>query len=289
MKKFVFLSVLFFSLFGAFAQSQRLFVTDIAVEAISESQIKIRWTLPQNLDTEKDVLSIAIYRTNIPVSDVSALWNEKPLALLHGFETEYIDTVSEKKEFYYTILLTKEGSDMADFVIPGANTTVWGITPLVPAEAPLLPEKTTKVEKPDPDTGLRSFPLPLLNHPGTAGSVSKEFSTNALHIPDAYVFPEETDISLLAGEEYLLTRIITEYFTQKNYEKTIQEIRSFLDIRRSDSVKNRATFYLGESYFFLGKYQEALTYFLTVKEAFPGLSDYWIQTALQNFQIPVTQ
>ena len=101
MKKFVFLSVLFFSLFGAFAQSQRLFVTDIDVEAISESQIKIRWTLPQNLDTEKDVLSIAIYRTNIPVSDVSALWNEKPLALLHGFETEYIDTVSEKKEFFY--------------------------------------------------------------------------------------------------------------------------------------------------------------------------------------------
>ena len=93
MKKSVFLSVLFFSLFGAFAQSQRLFVTDIDVEAISESQIKIRWTLPQNIDTEKDVLSIAIYRTNIPVSDVSALWNEKPLALLHGFETEYIDTI----------------------------------------------------------------------------------------------------------------------------------------------------------------------------------------------------
>lgn len=288
MKKFIFLSVLFLSLLGAFAQSQRLFVTDIGVEAISETQIKIDWTLPQGLNTEKDSLSIELYRTVIPVSDVSALWNEKPLVVLHDFETEYVDTVSENKEFYYTVLLAKEGSDIADFVIPGTNSTVWGITPLVPAEAPLLPKKITKVEKPDPSTGLRSFPLPLLNNFSTSGSVKKEFSTKALRIPDAYIFMEETKKSL-AGEEYLLSEIITKHFVSKNYEKTIEELRSFLNIKRSEATKNRATFYLGESYFFLGEYREALPYFLAVKDAFPGLADYWIQITLENFQIPVTQ
>jgi TolA-binding protein len=53
-----------------------------------------------------------------------------------------------------------------------------------------------------------------------------------------------------------------------------------LTLPRSSSAEGRARFYLGQAYYYSGKYREALFEFLLIRDVFPAEGSEWVQAAL---------
>ena len=94
---------------------------------------------------------------------------------------------------------------------------------------------------------------------------------------------EEDLVSPAGGDEYLLFEILKTYFIKKQYTESITALRSFLAQNRTKSVADRASFYLGESYYYTGNFPAALTRFLALEDTYPELTRRWIDSSLDLF------
>ena len=100
-----------------------------------------------------------------------------------------------------------------------------------------------------------------------------------------YIFEEDL-ISPDGGDDFLLFEILKNSFIRQNYSESQKELLRLSGTKISEEVLNRATFYLGESYYFQGNYQNAVKNFLKVYEVFPELSKKWITSSLDLLEIP---
>ena len=50
----------------------------------------------------------------------------------------------------------------------------------------------------------------------------------------------------------------------------------------SEETRNRAYFYLGESQYFSGNYEEAVRSFVRIQQVFPTLSKKWLEASLDR-------
>ena len=98
---------------------------------------------------------------------------------------------------------------------------------------------------------------------------------------------EEDMVSPSGGDEYLLFEVLKTTFIKKKYEESAASLQRFLAQNRSQAVTERANFYLGESYYYSGRFPEALNFFLTLQERYPALSKKWIESTLDLYQIPL--
>lgn len=276
------------------AQSSRPIVTDICAEGISTTEIYISWKLPSTLLPSES--SIAIYRTKQKITDITDLKDEVPFVFLPPTTTFYKDNIMTFGRFYYTVLIRLSPEDEFSLIIPGVNATVFPTS--VKLEISKEPEAKKKTIPPVESTlnsaGVRAMPLPyldLLQQKTESTNISKEIQEEALLLGktslekiEPYVFRNEFNLQATGDSSILQDIVVTQLLTGK-YTEAVQQLEEFLRLNRAEDTTSRAIFYLGEAYLFNGNYKEALTQFLKVQKVFPELSNKWIQTTLDAFNL----
>ena len=186
-------------------------------------------------------------------------------------------------------------------LLPGVNATVKGAKVKITSqkERQKAVPQVKKSEKSYTENELREKPLPFMDILGDNAEVhehkiSTETESYALSLVkgssytqtmlESHVF-EDDILSPAGGDEYFLFEILKNSFIQKKYAQSEKELKDFLSQNRKQNVTNRANFYLGESYYFQGKYSNALSQFLLVEETYPSLTKKWIESTLDLYQM----
>ena len=292
MKKIFCLAIFIIS--TAFMFAERPLVRDIQARPsgiTSGNKVRITWKLPEN--PEPAINSLILYRTTEQISSFNQLSETQPLATLPPYVSEYVDTLADLKDYYYTVISLTD--TVYDVVLLSFNSTVTGVHLSVKK-----PEEK-KVDKADaetmyPDGKLRKTPLPFIDilegssaeplvSSKTAESAMNTLSGNGGNFRKEKLTPyifEDDLVSPDAGDDYLLYEILKNYFVVRNYTATIEKLNQLIGTNINENTQNRAYFYLGESQYFQGKYEEAVRSFIKVQQAFPTLSKKWIESSLDR-------
>lgn len=295
MKRLFFCALfLLISVFFVVANSSRPIVTDISAKGISTTEIYVSWKLPNTILPPE--ASIAIYRTKKQVTDISALKDVEPFVFLPSNINFYKDNIMKPGWFYYTVLIRLAPEDEFSLIIPGVNATVFPAS--VEFEVVKEPDPKKKTLSPIESTlnsaGVRAVPLPYLDlaqQKTETTNIPKEMQEEALLLGkttlekiEPYVFRNEFNFQA-TGDSLILQDIVKNQLLQGKYPEAVQYLEEFLRLNRSEDTTSRAIFYLGEAYLFNGNYKDALTQFLKVQKVFPELSNKWIQTTLDAFNL----
>lgn len=302
-----------------FAQSTKSVVTGINAVSSSANSVTVSWNLPSD---KSSVSSFLVYRDVKPFTSYSQAELLEPSAILRAGETSYTDTLYTQQDFFYavvSVLSSKKNENPALYfdeqtdsentynpdspvvksILPGVNATVMGVhtqNAKQKRERPSI-QKIESPKKTYANGELRETPLPYIDvldeKPVRESSISKESkakvkslfgkeSTYKREPLDIHIFEEDL-ISPAGGDEYLLFDILKTYFIKKKYTESISALRKFLAQNRSKAVADRASFYLGESYYYTGNFPAALTRFLALEDSYPELSRQWIDSTLDLF------
>ena len=289
MKKKICLLFLIFT--SSFIFAERPLVHDIQARTAGGTKVRISWTLP--IKPEPAITSLIIYRTPEQISSFKQLANAQPLATLAPNTTVYIDTLTDLKDYYYTVISLTDS--VYDVVLLSFNSTVTAVR--------LSSKKTTeeKTEKPEyetvyPEGSLRKTPLPYIDlieginaeplvSNETAKTAKSSLSNKKLNSQKEKLTPyifEEDLVSPDGGDDYLLFEILKNYFVQRNYKASIDNLGKLIGTNINENTQNRAYFYLGEAQYFAGQYEEAVRSFIKVQHAFPTISKKWIEASLDR-------
>ena len=300
MKKKTLLSYFFlvFSSLTSVHSQSRPVATRIKALTSDNQKIIIQWAFPHH--TEPKITSVNLYRDTKPISSWKQLSELKPIATLAPETTVFTDTPETAKEYYYAVTGMTESEEYS-ILIPALNYTIDG--------AQLRPtEITVKLKKVEPEQSkrmhakdeIREIPLPNLDFLSsekenplkfsdkaikTAEEISRKYIGNDVkQIRELYFF-EEDMISQPSGDEYTLFTTLRATLVQRKYQAAINELNGFLSIRRDENVTYRANFYLGEAYYAMQDYQNALYCFLEAQEKYPELSKKWIESSLDLMEL----
>jgi tetratricopeptide (TPR) repeat protein len=293
MKKNVF-KIFVFLLFSSliFADSKnavnsRPIVQNIRAVAASSSKINVTWTLPQN--PEPKITKILVYRSKIPVTSFDQIKNETPVATLLADTTGWTDNLTDYSDYFYAVIAYTD--EPYDLILVSINSTVAGVH--INYAQNQNDETVVEEEKKYEDGISRELPLPFLDLSEGKESGQNYFSETTLQKVrelgvsgkknikklDAYYFEEDL-ISPDSGDDYLLFDILKNHFIQKKYDTAASQLERLISANIADSTKNRAYFYLGESYYLSGKYKDAIKYFVQVEDVYPSLSKKWLDSSL---------
>lgn len=288
LKIFVFL--LFSSLIFADSKNavnSRPIVQNIRAVAASSSKINVTWTLPQN--PEPKITKILVYRSKIPVTSFDQIKNETPAATLLADTTGWTDNLTDYSDYFYAVIAYTD--EPYDLILVSINSTVAGVH--INYAQNQNDETVVEEEKKYEDGISRELPLPFLDLSEGKESGQNYFSETTLQKVrelgvsgkknikklDAYYFEEDL-ISPDSGDDYLLFDILKNHFIQKKYDTAASQLERLISANIADSTKNRAYFYLGESYYLSGKYKDAIKYFVQVEDVYPSLSKKWLDSSL---------
>ncbi len=272
--------------------AERPLVHDIQARAGSGKKIRITWQLPSK--AEPALYNLLLYRTNEQITSYSQLKSLTPLVQLTPDRTGYTDTVEDLRDYFYTVISETETGPY-DVVLLSFNSTVTGVhlnAKKVSTEEAVKAEYETVY----PDGTLRKTPLPYLDiidgidteplvSDSTAAKVSsltggsKKARKSAALQP--YIFEEDL-VSPDGGDAYLLFEILKTSFVTKKYKESIDKLNQLIGTNISESTRNRAYFYLGESQYYNKNYEEAVRSFVKVQAAFPTLSQKWLEASLDR-------
>lgn len=314
-----FISSILLSVSQAVAQSTKNVVTGINAESTSGKTVTVSWESPED---SSSVSTFLVYREKQPLTSWTQIENMEPVAILNGDETSYTDSLRTSQEYYYAIITVVSPSkrsnpglyydeqidDSAESrsdetiiktVLPGVNATVNGAR----IKTSKNRSNKTVIQKREPTVKeykngeLRETPLPYIDvldekpaHESTISNQSKEKAKTLIKGSGTYkrdplpvhIFEEDL-VSPAGGDEYLLFEILKTYFIKKQYTESITALRKFLAQNRTKSVADRASFYLGESYYYTGNFPAALTRFLALEDTYPELTRRWIDSSLDLF------
>ncbi len=287
MKKFTCLILSFFLFFSLFAQ--RPIVQDIQARRGRGTKINIYWVLPENPD--KEITKILLYRNTKQISSAKLLSSSKLIAELDGSATGYVDQLKDFKDYFYAAVAVTDKP--YEVIMLSMNSTTKGVH-LEPAKKADETEVSATEEKLYTNGTKRETPLPYLDFlegldsesqiTQTAVDATKPFSSNYINKNDDVLpyFFEEDLISPDGGDDYLLFDILKNTFVQEKYNASIPMLSKLTKTRIDQSVQQRAYFYMGEAYYFTGKYSEAVMCFIQVEDVFPLLTKKWITTSLDK-------
>lgn len=273
---------------AAFLFAERPIVHDIQSRATGGTKVRISWTLPEN--PEPYINSLILYRTTEQVSSFRQLSGVSPLATLSPQTTEYTDILSDLKDYYYTVLSLTD--TVYDVVLLSFNSTVTGVhltAKKASTEAPVKQDYETVY----PEGTLRKTPLPFIDmiegineEPLVSSStaqtaksaLSRSYKKEAL---TPYIFEEDL-VSPDGGDDYLLFEILKASFVTKKYKEAIDKLNKLIGTNISETTRNRAYFYLGESQYFNHDYEDAVRSFVKVQQDFPTLGKKWLEASLDR-------
>ena len=291
MKKSVFIVLLIFlsSLLPLSLFAEAPIVHDISAKPGKNKKISIVWTLPEEPDEE--ITELLVYRSTKQISSYSQIKELKPIVSLKSNITAYIDTVSDFSDYFYAVIAVT--TKPYDLILLSFNSTATGVH-LKSVQHHEYLEKEEE-EKLYPEGTLREIPLPYIDLTESSilqkSFISEEAIKSAASLipeedklPDLlepYIFEEDL-ISPDGGDDYLLFNILKTAFVQRKYKDAIVQLERMTGTNISEETRNRAYFYLGESYYFLGKYQEAVKIFVRVRTNYPSLTKKWLDSALDR-------
>lgn len=284
MKKSVCLFVAIFYSFLLFAQKP--IVQDIQAKPLKGAKINITWTLPQNPDSP--ISFLYVYRSEQQITSYTQIETMTPIAILQATDISYIDSVPDFKDYYYAIIAICDNPYRV--ILRSFNATVTGTHVITKPKQTITPK--VEEEKLYPEGTLRETPLPFIDY--TDGIGKKEAATqeisektktlisqNKKNAPklSQYVF-EEDMISPDGGDDYLLFEILKTTFVTRKYPDAISQLNRLIGTNISETTRNRAYFYLGESYYLSGEYEHAVKTFLKVESVYPSLVKKWLDASL---------
>lgn len=208
--------------------------------------IKLTWQI-KNLENAR---SIQIYRFRADPTTMQDFRKGSLVARLGIFETEYKD-MPPKGSFYYAIFAeTKEGLRPPGF-FQGVN-------------------------KVGPYGGFETAEELFKNENNSGNDLDEDFFKEE---------PQEkaTPPSMPRTSPETINRVLRETYLRKSFQAAVDA----LAIYRSDkdlAVRAKAMFYTGLSYYRLGKYSEAVDYFVKpeVRKAYAKQSRFWYRKSLEN-------
>ncbi|MCQ2573415.1 MAG: hypothetical protein MJ182_05935 [Treponema sp.] len=282
-----------FSLFclTAFA-FDRPVVTNIYAEYSNGARITLMWTNPVN--PEKPVTKYIIYRDTKPFTTFDDVNNATYVAHIPGTETGYTDTVKDLNDYFYAVLSFTD--ECYTVILPAMNATVKGVH--VEGKKKNTTQSQKKETKSKYSEGtLRETPLPFLDLieglTESENTISSEAVKKASNLGlksrkekktlEPYFF-EEDMVSPERGDAYYLFQILTTAFVPGEYEESIVRLRKLTGTNITKEVERRSYFYLGESYYFTGDYENAVRAFVRIQEYFPEETKKWIESSLDHLE-----
>ncbi len=294
-KKNIFLTVVqFFALSAIFAE--RPILTDVNATFANSNKINITWTIPQS--PQPAIEKILVYKSKKPIGTYSDICNSSPVAVLSNLDTAWTDFLTDFNDYYYAVIAQISGRNY-DIILPSINSTVNGVHIKISQSKSDKTKQTVQEEKILAEGTLREMPLPYLDLTGEknrkkitmksdATLVAKELAgtkiASAKKTLSPYIFEEDL-ISPAGGDDYLLFDVLRTSFIRKEYKESANQLSKLLQTKLSDSVTDRATFYLAQSYYYSKRYDDAVKTFILVYDKYPSLTKKWIDSSLENFSI----
>lgn len=242
------------------------------------------------------VTKLVLYRSASRIAKISDLLDAVIVQASDGPSTSFVDYPVPGIGYYYAILAEGDLTAGDAAIAIGANSTATS------AEVPL---GQSRVGLPAAPSELRSMPLPLLSVEAALASRTAEPPTEAkplsadaakavaeleasapaptIRAPKPRVFPQDLQAPG-GGEEYTLRSIVQGVFARKQWDEAAKQLAAYLSLSRSPAVEARSRYYLGQAYFFSGRYREALFEFLMVQSQYYAEGQEWIEAIMPRLR-----
>ncbi len=238
--------------------------------------------------------NVAILRNISPIFSVEDSKESTLLSIIPSSKESYSDFPIPGVPYYYCVVDAELLKSFNFEIVPFENSTI------SPSEIRLSEETIISYQN-----AVQSRPVPL-----PALILDKNIVTGkSLSANYEYVFPEKelsgkiktavkTIISkidttdemvpeILNSEDFYnnreniqLSMLIDKYFMKNDWESLEIKLYDFIRTNNKKSLKNKARFYLGQSYYFRNEYNKAYLEFLTSSESFYPESHKWMEHIL---------
>ena len=280
----IILSIIFSSLLFA----EIPIVRDISAEAGKNKKINILWSLPET--PSEEITELLVYRNTKQISSYDQIRTLTPIISLPGNTTAYTDTVEDFSDYFYAVVAVT--TKPYDLILLSFNSTVSGVHLKSVVQKTYTEQK--EEEKLYPEGTLREIPLPyiditdsindneVISDSVAEGTYDLAGATNAKQdILKPYIFEEDL-ISPDGGDDYLLFNILKTTFVRRKYKEAVAQLEKLAGTNINETTRKRAYFYLGESYYFLGNYKDAVKTFVRVESCYPSLVKEWLNSSLDK-------
>lgn len=295
MKKFFTLILVLFCTIFCFAKDRPI-ITDLTAIPTRANKINLSWKNPE--DSDPKIQKLFVFKSKKAIATYSDIQDAELIATLDASSTSYSDTVKNYNDYYYAIV-AQVNNGRYDIILPSVNATVNGAHLTIPKKKASEEKTESAKEKLVPINGKRETPLPFLDlteqkskkpikmsekAKEVAASLSNNQEETKKEQMEPYVFEEDL-ISPDGGDDFLLFEILKNTFIQKKYKDSIDELSKLLGTNRSESVTKRSIFYLGESFYYIKDYKNAVRTFLLVYDEYPLQAKKWIDATLEELSI----
>ena len=299
-KRFFLLTALSLA-FSAFSQNSRPLVSGIETSTASSNKIEVRWTLPPS-PSGRTVTGISIYRDTKPIKSID---NMIPLSVIHPRSESWQDTVSDLREYFYAVVCLVLENEAGGYennlyydeqydikpsevigkpyslILPGVNATVSGTR----AKGRSSAESAIEQQKEEKFLAGESHPDPVIDKSLRREALSLVTSSSAKgRVLESHVFQEDV-VRAKDGEDAALFDILKGSFINRRYSQAEKELYDLILLSKNHEERDRASFYLGECYYYNGKLSDAVRIFTSLNDRYPALSRKWTDATLDIYEI----
>ena len=237
----------------------------------------------------------AVLRSHTPIFTTDDLKKSDLLSVISSGRESYSDFPVAGIPCYYTVVDAELLKSYNMDIIPFENTT------LTPSEIKITDKVITVFKKSIP---LRPEPLPAVNldiNIETGRKISSAYekffpeiklgkNTENLvrNILENEPKPEKPEPVIINSEDFYsqreniqLTVILSRYFFKEDWKNLELKLKDFIRNNRQNSLNKRASFYLGQCYFYQGNYNKSFMEFLTSSDSYYPESRKWMDNILQ--------
>lgn len=293
-RKFLCVCLLFGFCFS-FAQTTSLsekIVDSLTATVLQDSSIfsiKLQWENPKSTE----IKCFHIYKSPSQIFS-SSLQNLEPIDSVDFTKNEYIDVSSPNSDVFYAVISELHNGTKITVAIPSFNSLVLPISMKKDSETiETIIEKNREITK----NQRLLIPLPYLNisEKDKEGQkldnslvlTTKNYGTKKAQpnsVLSKEILPEETVLQA-TGEQYFLTNIIQNSFTNADWAKAEEELTIFLQVNRHKDIVSRARFYRAQTYYFQGYFREAIKEFLNCTDTLNPRTKKWISSCLLKMSL----
>ncbi|MFO7849863.1 MAG: hypothetical protein R6V67_07880, partial [Spirochaetia bacterium] len=247
-------------------------------------------TVHIEFERNKPDRTLIVYRSTSPLQRIEDLINATTLssASLDLDENSVTDFPLPGISYYYGIFDARLAKAGKFSFKPGENIT------RKPVEIPLDKSTISGIDReakrvtPLPFLFLSESvftgqditgPAPLFSSPGLSAPLSsdtlkaydalvKDEPKEETELPPELILPSDRDLSSLSGAHSRLAKMIQDGFSEGKWESLAKDLEAFLLVNHSENIENRARFYLGQAYLYLGRYRESFLEFTMARDSY---------------------
>ncbi len=255
-----------------------------------------------------------ILRSTVQIIDDATARGAARVAKVPASESGYVDIPPRfNTDYFYAVVPAPavESVDAVLEIVPGQNATVFPVQ-VTPSEssAEARARGTGEYQASARGDGSR-LRLPLINSAYIGTGIYEEVeivdpgrrvvsTSGGPGVGDgqyiragglqATILPVDERLSPLGGGQTALQQILYSSFASGNWNDAIRQLRGYQQERQAASsggsttgeLDARVYYYLGQSYFYAGRYQDAITNFARAQAVYDSESAPWVEASLQR-------